>query len=242
MTGKIIRSSSTIISVLPKVISPPGLYSIDFTTAAIEDPLSAGGVWSNNTMGVGGNVAPQNMLNMRVSLASDNKTRIAQHAFNAVVGYDDSFAFVPGISNGNIRVTAMMYRDPNYRPNDNHEVEIILGCASTKGGNHRWIECLWNSLGGVDIVSLDGQPSDFTSIGASTGMISNGPRDGDIWVAELNRSTQTVNWKVNGVVACTYSGSFISNLGSGAGIAAFRRPGDTNSAGMGFRSFKCEAF
>jgi hypothetical protein len=178
---------------------------------------------------------------MRVALASNGSLRIAQHRTAPVVNYEDSFAFVPGVSTGNMRVTAVVYRNPAYVPTDNHELEIILGCRTTSGGNHRWIECLWNAQGGVDIFSLDGQPSDFASIGAGTGLVSTGPQDGDVWVAELDRSSSTVKWWVNGLLACQATNSRVSDLGTGAGIAAFMRAGNTNPAAMGFRSFKCEA-
>lgn len=182
---------------------------------------------------------------MRIAAAS-NGIKIAQHAAADVgTSYADSFAFLPNFSSGNIRVTAVMYRNPSYSPSDNHEVEIILGCATTSGGNHRWIECLWSSTGSTAILSLSGQPDGFRHVGANVNSID-GPRDNDIWVAELNRTAGTVKWWVNGTLICQSSSPLVSGqetaLGNGAGIAAFRRPGDTNSAAMGFKSFKCETF
>lgn len=185
---------------------------------------------------------PGNLGSMRVALASDGVTRIAQHAAPAVVDYNDSFAFVPGVSNGNMRITATVYRAAGYNPSANHEIELILGCATTSGGNHRWVECLWSAGGALDIINLDGGPNGFTVLGGVTGRVSGGPKNGDVWVAELYRSSNRVRWLVNGVVACEITHSLISNLGNGAGIAAFRRPGDTSSGGLGFRNFKCESF
>jgi hypothetical protein len=216
-------------------------YFVDFTTQTIQDPLSLGGVWSNNTQGAGGNVAPGNLASMRIALASDGSTTIAQHAAAPVVNaYNDSFAFVPNMSSGNLRVTAVVYRNPSYNPSTNHEIEIILGCRSASG-THRWIECLWNSQGGTDIASLDGGPGSYTIIGNSVFAIGP-PEDGDIWVAELLRSTNTVRWYVNGTLVCTATHAVITNLGNGAGIAGFMRQGDTHPGGLGFRSFRCEAF
>lgn len=216
-------------------------YSVDFTNTAIQDPLSLGGVWSNNTQGSGGNVAPGNLASMRIALASNGSTPIAQHAAAPIVNdYNDSFAFVPNVSSGNIRVTAVVYRNPAYNPSTNHEIEILLGCRSASG-THRWIECLWNALGGTDIASLDGGPGSYTIIGNSVFAIGP-PEDGDVWVAELLRSTNTVRWYVNGTLVCTATHAAISNLGDGAGIGGFMRQGDTHPGGLGFRSFRCEAF
>lgn len=201
-----------------------------------------GGVWSNNSQGVGGNIAPLNLASMRVARAADGVTNIAQHASAPVLNYEDSFAFVPGISSGNQRITATVYRSPTYNPTANHEIELILGCATTSGGNHRWIECLWSAAGGIDIINLDGGPGSFTVLSGITGAVARGPRDGDVWVAELYRSSNRVRWMVNGVVACDVTHPLISNLGNGCGIAAFRRAGDTDSSALGFRNFRCEAF
>lgn len=216
-------------------------YFVDFTTAAIQDPLSLGGIWSNNTQGAGGNVAPGNLASMRIALASNGTTPVAQHAAAPVVNaYNDSFAFVPNVSSGNIRVTAVVYRNPSYNPSTNHEIEIILGCRSASG-THRWIECLWSAQGAIDIASLDGGPGAYTIIGNSVFSIGP-PRDGDVWVAELLRSTNTARWYVNGTLVCTATHPVITNLGDGAGIAGFMREGDTHPGGLGFRSFRCEAF
>lgn len=184
------------------------------------------------------------MLSMRVAPSTDGALMIAQHALVAVTDYDDSFAFVPGISSGNIRAIGVIYRRAGYNPSANHELEIILGCRASGGGTHRWIECLWNAQGGTDIVNLDGGPSSFTVIGDSVFSIGP-PKDGDVWVAELLRASNTVRWYVNGTLVCQSTNGLISNLGNGAGIAAFRRGptfGTSDSAALGFRSFHCEAF
>lgn len=207
----------------------------------MQDPLSLGGVWSNNSQGAGGNVAPQTQASMRIGRASDGVTIIAQHAAAPVINYEDSFAFVPGISTGNQRITATVYRAAGYNPVANHEIELILGCASASG-SRRWIECLWSAAGAMEIASLDGPQNGFTMLGGITGAVARGPRDGDVWVAELFRASNRVRWMVNGVVACETTHPLISNLGNGCGIAAFRRAGDTDSSALGFRNFRCEAF
>lgn len=214
---------------------------IDFTTATLEDPLSMGGQWTNNTQGTGGNGPPGDLASMRVALARDGVTRIAQHALAPVVDqYNDSFAYLPGIGTGNLRATAVVYRDPTYNPSTNHEIELILGCRSAIG-THRWIECLWSAQGATDIASLDGSQSDFTIIGNSVFAIGP-PEDGDVWVAEVVPATNTARWFVNGTLVCTATHAVITNLGTGVGIAAFMRQGDTHPGGMGFRSLQCEVF
>jgi len=212
----------------------PGSYAINFAIARIEDPLSAGGVFSNNTQGVGGNGAPGNLSNMRVALGADGVTRIAMGTPNAQVEYEDAFAFKPGVGR-NMRLTAVLYRAPGYAPAANHEVELLLGCKSADG-SRRWIECLLNVHGGADILSLDGGPSDFRSLGGGTSLIDP-PQDGQVMMAEL--VDNTVSWYLNGLLAATYTGPEISELGDGAGIAVFYREG-ADPAGFGFRSLRVE--
>lgn len=229
----------------PTQAPAPGSHFVDFTALAAQDPLSVGGVWSNNTQGAGDNVPPGNMLSMRVAPSSDGAVMIAQHALVPVTDYNDAFAFVPNISSaGNMRVTAVVYRAPGYNPSANHELEIILGCRTTSGGNHRWIECLWSVHGAADIANLDGGPGSFTILGETVFDVGP-PKDGDVWVAELHRATHTVRWYVNGALVCRATNPLISNLGSGAGIAAFRRGppfGTSDSAALGFRSFRADVF
>lgn len=236
-----------------------GSFFFDFTTASIEDPLSMGGVFSTATNGVGGNAPVADKANMRVALASDGTTKIAQHAAAAVdplgsTPYADSFAFLPSVSvSGNIRVTAKLYRDAGYTPADNHELEIILGCRSTSANSNkdsRWIECLYTVQGGggCDIVSLDGLATAFTPLSGSQG---SAPAivDGSLFKGELDRAAGRVRWWVDttgtGASYTLYfdkTDALISSLGSGAGVAAFRRPGDTASNGAGFRNVLIEAF
>jgi hypothetical protein len=259
--GMTFTSNKTKISVQ----SPPapGVYYIDFTTAAAQDPLSDGGIWTNNSQGTGGNSACVDKANMRVALAKDGMTRIAQHAFAPVSGYNDSFAFVPGISAaGNIRVTVTIYRHPNYMPEtppDNHELEIILGCKVPGANNSTWIECLLNNNGGgsSDVILLDGVNSNFQFIGQVLGNIP-APYDGMMWRAELDRSTDPhrVRWGWSDDSGATWNlgcdtlgrpnAHLITNLGDGAGIASYRTSfggsPPSESGGMGFRDFRAESY
>jgi hypothetical protein len=217
----------------PKPDSGSCAYTIDFATAAIENPLSAGGIWTNNTQGTGGNVAPGNMTSMRVDLASDAKTRIA-FATHEGINYDDSFAFVPGCD-GDQAIEAVIYKEPGYNPNaqnSNHELELILGCSS-KAGSRIWNEMLFNAGGGVDVAYLDGGPSDFTIIGNMNGA-SVIPKDGD--VVRATKIGNVLKLYINGVLVAGYDGKDPSKVarGSGVGIAGFIRPGATHDK-YGFR-------
>jgi hypothetical protein len=114
-------------------------------------------------------------------------------------------------------------------------IELILGCKTPGGGTHRWMECLLSAAGGVDIASLDGGPGSYTIVGSGTGQ-TGVPRDNDMMVAELIGNT--VNWYLNGVLACSCTGSATAGLGDGAGIAAFYRSGDAYPAAFDFRSLR----
>jgi hypothetical protein len=243
--------------VLAAVVSGAGFF--DFTASSIQDPLSLGGQFSTATNGVGGNAPVADKADLRIALASDGSTKIAQHSSTPVdplgsTPYADSFAFLPNVSaSGNIRVTARLYRNPAYTPTDNHELEIILGCKSTTANSNkdsRWIECLYTVQGGggCDIVSLDGLASSFTLLGGS---VAAAPAivDGSLFKGELDRAAGRVRWWVDTTgTGTSYTLHFdktdalIASLGSGGGIAAFMRPGDTNPAGCGFRSVLIEAF
>ncbi len=209
------------------------VYALDFATAAIENPLSAGGVWTNNTQGTGGNGAPGILTSMRVGLASDGKTRIALDTHGGVE-YDDSFAFVPGFA-GDQFVEAVIYKEPGYNPNangSNHELELILGCSS-KAGSRIWNEVLFNAGGGVDVVYLDGAASDFTVIG-NVGGISAIPKDGD--VVRATKIGNQIRLYLNGQLWGGYDGKDPGKVakGSGIGIAGFVRPGAVHEK-YGFR-------
>lgn len=212
--------------------TPPGQlmgnsrsYRIDFATVQDEDALSAGGVWSNNAQGVGGNGAPGNMTSMRVGLASDGRTRIAM-ATHTGIYYDDSFAFVPGFD-GDQFIEAVVYKEPGYNPNaagSNHEIELLLGCSSSPG-RHAWNECLFNAGGGVNIVHIDGGPSDFHPVGNVEGRNYFNARHGD--VIRGDRIGNVVSLYLNGILMIRYDGTNPKHVarGNGIGIGGFVRPG-----------------
>lgn len=210
-------------------------YSLDFTQSPPEDALSAGGVWTNNDQGTGGNGAPGNMTNIRVGLASDGRTRIAM-ATHGGVHYDDSFAFVPGFGDDQF-IEAIVYKEPGYNPNangSNHEIELLLGCA-TSAGRHTWNECLFNAGGGVDIVHIDGGPEDFKTVGNVSGRNYFNARHGD--VIRADKIGNVVSLYLNGILKIRYDGADPQRVarGSGIGIGGFIRPGAVHNK-YGFMS------
>lgn len=200
-------------------------YRYDFTRATPEDALSAGGTWVNNRQGVGAHRPPGNMTSMRVGLASDGRTMIAM-ATHGGVDYDDSFAFVPGFP-GDQFIEAAVYKEPGYNPNaqrSNHEIELLLGCASGPG-THRWNECLFNAGGGVDVVFIDGGPRDFHPVGDTEGRNYLNARHGDLIRAE--KIGPVVSLYLNGLLKVRYDGRDPKRVahGDGIGIGGFIRPG-----------------
>ena len=170
---------------------------------------------------------------------------IGQSAPPASADYMDSFAFVPGFP-GNQRITAVMYVDPGYFPptnTDNHELELLLGCMSS-AGSRRWISCTWNRDGARIMALMDGPANGFTIFNPSDNGSAVALANGDVWVAELYRSTNTVITYRNGVRNLSFTDSRISGLGTGMGIGSFRRTAAGASAAnrYGFRSFKAESF
>ena len=210
-------------------------YRIDFTRAKIEDALSADGIWSNNQLGVGSNGAPGNMTNMRVGLASDGKTTIAM-ATHGGINYDDSFAFVPGFGTDQF-IEAVVYKEPGYNANvgkSNHEIELLLGC-STAPGRHEWNECLFNSGGGVNIVHINGGPTDFHPVGNIDGRNYFNAKHGD--VIRGDKVGNVVSLYLNGILMVRYDGADPKRVarGSGIGIGGFIRPGAVHNK-YGFMS------
>lgn len=241
---------------------PPGAYEIDFTTTPEQNPLSAGGIWTNNTQGTGGNVAMNAQSSMRVIAAASGDINMCGGDANgqdAPWDYLDSFGFVPGFA-GNQRITADVYVDPGYTPAANHELELLLGCSSA-AGSRRWISCTWNRDGARIMALMDGpangytilSPNDAGAIPPAAGSIL---ADGDEWVAELYRVGEEEPYVItylNGVVvhnssvgpsAAANAAAIAQAIGSGMGIGSFRRTNAGGSAAnrYGFRRVRCEGF
>ena len=207
-------------------------YQLAFTSAAIEDPLSAGGAFSNNTQGVGGNVAPTNFANLRVALAADGLTRIAMGAPTPAQADELAFAFKPGVGR-NMRVTAVVYRAAGYASPNWHMLELLLGCKTWAGGV-RWLACRAFAAGNVSMASIG--PGVSTTLLAPYS-ITAPLADGDVLTAEV--IGDTLSSYLNGVFLDRYTGDLVAGLGDGAGIGVFYRAGADVTA-LGFRSLKVE--
>jgi len=242
----IARANGTRYSDDPTGAGTGGEY--DFTVMALQTPLSAGGVFTNNTQGTGGNVAANTQSSMRVIAAASGGVNIAggdSLGQSDPYDYHDSFAFVPGFP-GNQRITAVVYVDAGYSPptdTDNHELELLLGCSSASG-SRRWISNTWNRDGARIMALMDGPANGFTIFSPTDSAGAVALVDEDVWVAELYRSTNTVITKRNGVQIQSHTNGLISSLGDGIGIGSFRRTAAGQSAAnrYGFRSIRVESF
>ncbi len=233
--------------------APGSSNFFDFTVASTQDPLSMGGVFTNNTQGTGGNVAMNAQSSMRVIAAASGGINMAGGDSNGQsdpFDYLDSFAFVPGFT-GDQRITATMYVDSGYLPAANHEIELLLGCSST-AGNRTWISCTWDRLGNRLMALMNGPYNGYTLLNPNNlggeGLLL---VDGDVWVAEFYRSTNTVITYRNGseILNSSTGGSGAANAaliaqatGSGMGIGSFRRTLEGGSAAnrYGFRNIIVE--
>lgn len=241
---------------LPKggVMTPlTGSLFVDFTAmGSNEDPLSQGGVWTNNTQGTGGNGVMGTQTSMRVAMSADATTRICCDTAAAIVNYEDSFAFVPGYP-ARQRVVATIYKESGYAPTSNHEMEIFLGAVVYSNDNKRAIEVLVSIGGSFVLVLHDGAPNGFLVISSST--VGGGvPADGDVITAELDRTAKTIKAWNNGVLKCSTQWNTthdeidaavqakLDALGDGAGLAGLRRAGDTTAGKFGFRDVLIESF
>lgn len=234
--------------------TPRTSYSIDFTADSAEDPLSDGGIWTNNTQGTGGNAAMTTQTSMRVALSADASVMIAQGVAAATINYEDSIAWVPGFS-GNQRATATVYKEAGYAPANSHEVQLYLGAICYASDNKRAVELLIDASGATYIVLHDGAPNGFLVITSSS---TSAPVNGDVLVGELNRSAKTIVFKRNGSTLLsidwnTTGGAIDSTvqaklnaLGDGIGLAHLRRDlggsPATVAGKFGFRNFTAESF
>ena len=233
----------------------------NFAVFSAENPLSAGGIWTNASAGTGGNAALAPNQSMKVRLSDDSSTMICCEQ-GSTNDYDDSLGFVPGFP-GNQRVTAVIYRKAGYTPTvTNHEMIIELGCVSYGTNNKRSVHLGFNYAGGYfvagfngDLISWDAPPNGnmsspwtaFTGLGGA-------PADGDVMRAELNRAAKTVKmWQNNTLVidlqwndtaiVTSAAQAVLNDLGDGAGLGALRRiGGDAVEGSVGWRNVRIEGF
>jgi hypothetical protein len=247
--------------------APGSSSSFDFTVASTQDPLSMGGLFTNNTQATGSNTVFGDQSSMRIIAAASGGINIAtgdstgQSSPPAATDYMDSFAFVPGFS-GNQRVTATIYVDTGYAPPagvDSHEIGLLVGCmtSSAGGGIHRWLQFNWSqdaanrfmaSFGTGANGDYPGAYNDYAILSPTdSGALSRRLQDGDVMRLDYNRTTGTIISYLNSTQIMTLtdlSGFNALNLGDGAGITMFRRTanGQTASNRLGFKNLLVESF
>lgn len=242
-------------------------YSVDFTAlTANESPISRAGVWTNASTGTGDNAALSPNNSMQIRLSANGTTRICCET-GATNNYDDSLSVVPGFP-GNQRITATIYRQAGYTPpTTNHELAMELGVIAYAVNNKRSVHVGFNYAGDYfvagfngDLVSWDAPPTGTLSspwYTAATGAGS-APVDGDIMIAELDRTAKTVKvWQKRAGVSTLVislqwnntaqvnaaSQAVLNALGNSAGLGALRRiGGDAVEGAFGWRSVLIEGF
>lgn len=234
-------------------LSNSNSYYVDFTTKSAEDPISLGGVWTNNDTGTGDNGVMGTQTSVRIALSNDGTTMIAQNPSSPQFVYDDAIGFVPGFP-GNQRVTLTLYRASGYSPSGaSDELQIYLG-AKVRGNNDKvGIEILLSAGGECTLVRHDGAPNAFDVMISGAGTLS----DGATFMAELNRTAKTIVYKINGTtidsidwnsiggVITSERQTTLNNLGNSAGIATLRRSGGspaTEAGKIGVRTMLIETF
>ncbi len=239
----------------------PGDYSVDFTAlGADEDPLSLGGLWTNNTQGTGDNFAlgPTGYPNLNLKVGVDATTGV-RHCFGngPTVSYNDAVGLLPGYP-GNQRIVAVVYRRSGYNPSpNNHEIELFVGTRVTSDGGKRGVEFGINySSGSAFLAGFDGgltswdappfgvmsSPWNLARLGTDIA-----PADFQVLTMEFNRSgktikvwqgsTQIIDFQWNDTTMVTSAAQAVLNdLGNSVGIGILWQSGATAEA-MGFRSF-----
>ena len=145
--------------------------------------------------------------------------------------YDDSYAYLSGFP-ANQEGEAVIYRSPSLSGNP-HEAEILLRWADSPG-IARGYECLFNYLGGAQIVRWNGPIGAFTVI--SDASLGRPLVSGD--VVKANIIGNVISVYVNGTLLGKTSDS---TWASGQpGIGFFRRT-EGASSDLGFSSYTARA-
>jgi hypothetical protein len=263
-----IRIPKSILTPGEVVVPPPapGVYTLDCTVHATEDPVSDGGVLTNNTQATGGNTVYGLQSSMRIIAAATGGINITtgdalgQSVPPAAADYLDSFAFKPGYP-GNQRITGVVYVQPGYGPiDDSHEIGLLCGCmtSSSGGGIHRWIQFNWGqkvasgrfmaTFGSGVNGTYPGAPNDYFILSPTdSGALNRILVDGDIMMLEYDRTVGSLTSYLNGTQIQTITDLAGFNalvLGDGVGWTQFRRTdnGQSASDALGFKSVVVEEF
>ncbi len=236
-------------------------YNVDFTAlAANEDPLSLGGLWTNNQQGTGDNfpLGPTAYPNLNLKVGVDAVTGV-RHCFGngPTISYNDAVGLLPGYP-GNQRVVIVVYRRPGYAPAPlNHEIEIFVGTRVNADGGKRGVEFGINTTAGSaflagfngGLTSWDAPP--FGTMSSPWNLARLGtdiaPADLQTFTMEFNRtgktievwqnSTQIIDFQWNDLTMVTAEAQAVLNdLGNSAGLGILWQDGATPEA-FGVRSF-----
>ena len=181
-------------------------YSTNFNLT--ENPISEGGVWFNT-----------GQLWTKVRTANG----LAFGTNGARNTYDDSYAYLSGFGS-NQQGEAVVHVSPNL-VGDPHEIELLLRWADS-AQSARGYECLFNHLGGVQIVRWNGPFGNFSVLSGS------GPHNlgrklvsGDVVKATVIGNTITAY--INGALIYRVTDSTWTN--GQPGIGFFKRTAGLNS-------------
>jgi hypothetical protein len=183
---------------------PPLVYTTDFI--GTENPLSEGGMWTNNG---------------RDWTYVQKDGGLAFGTQSGSQGYDDSYAVLSGFSPDH-SAWGRIHIDPLIDESCNHEVEILLRWSDSPG-SARGYECLINFDGSsAQIVRWNGPRADFTPLASAS---VPGLRSGDQFKASISGTLITVY--VNDVEIMRVSDD--SYPSGNPGVGFFRRNCGRNS-------------
>lgn len=188
--------------------SPSGAFSTTF--GETENPLSAGGAWTNGAqVGLDWN---------NVQTGSGNAYGTA---FNSPPPYNDSIACLSGFA-ANHYIEGVVFKAAGYNPPDNHEIELFVRCAIS-AHNARGYEVNAQSSGAyTEIVRWNGPANDYTRL-TTSGPGFGTPANGDVMRVEVRGSAITVFKNGTQVLAATDTRFSTGN----PGIGFWCRPGGT---------------
>ena len=189
----------------PCATSYAGNYATNFGRS--ENPISEAGAWFNRSQ-LWTKVRTANGLAFGTNGARDS--------------YDDSYAYLSGFA-PNQQGEAVVYVDRNLS-GETHEVEMLLRCADS-ALSARCYECLFNHLGGVQIVRWNGAFGDFTVLsGTGPGYLGRALITGDVVKGTVIGNTITAY--INGALILQAIDSMWTN--GQPGIGFFKRTAGQN--------------
>ena len=189
----------------PCAMSNGRSYATNF--GRVENPISEVGAWFNTSQ-LWTKVRTANGLAFGTNGARDL--------------YDDSYAYLSGFA-PNQQGEAVVYVDRNLS-GDPHEVEMLLRCADS-ASSARCYECLFNHMGGVQIVRWNGAFGDFTVLsGSGPGYLGRALITGDVVKGAV--IAHTITAYINGALMYQATDSMWTD--GQPGIGFFKRTAGQN--------------